>query len=158
MEEFFIFRIFSRDVSQLCSLNGKFSGWNLMISHKIWDIWENGAFWLVEIAGHMTFEWNEMKPQCCFFKRKWWISLFFVTLLLFQVKFNPGNSGSWIDLPAINLTRNSEKKSAKWKPQVSEETRRLRHHKTPQSEWKQHNKKDTTRYSQSEKKLQEYCS
>ena len=47
--------IFSRVLLQLCSKNGKKFLWNLSISHKIWG---NGVFWLVEIAFHLTFEWN----------------------------------------------------------------------------------------------------
>ena len=60
-----------------------------------------------------------MTPQHCVIKRKQQISLIFVTLLLFQVKFNPGNLDNLTDLPALNLTTNSEnsKKSVKRKPQ-----------------------------------------
>ena len=32
--------------------------WNLTISLTVWEIWENGAFWLAEMSGHMT--WSEI--------------------------------------------------------------------------------------------------
>ena len=38
-----------------------FFGWSLMIYCKILETWENGAFWLAEMGGHMTFEWDLIK-------------------------------------------------------------------------------------------------
>ena len=29
-----------------------------MISHKVREIWDNGAFWLAEMSSHMTWEWH----------------------------------------------------------------------------------------------------
>ena len=46
---------------------GENFAWNLMISHKVREIWENGAFWLAETSGHITLEWDstemEMMPS-----------------------------------------------------------------------------------------------
>ena len=37
---------------------GNIFGWNLTISHKIWEIWEDEDLWLAETGGDLTFEWN----------------------------------------------------------------------------------------------------
>ena len=51
--------IFSRAViTALLFKWGKNFGWNLTISHKVREIWENGTFWLAEMSGHMTLEWD----------------------------------------------------------------------------------------------------
>ena len=51
--------LFSRAViTALLFKWGKNFGWNLTISHKVREIWENGAFWLAEMSGHMTLEWD----------------------------------------------------------------------------------------------------
>ena len=39
-----------------------------MISYKVWEIWENRAFWLAEMSGHMI--WGEIWLKC-----KWCHSL-----------------------------------------------------------------------------------
>ena len=69
--------VFCRAVSQLCSLNEKYFGWNLTISHKICEIWQNGGFWLVEMGWSHDFsvsyglkKW--LTIEHCFVKREWW--------------------------------------------------------------------------------------
>ena len=34
-----------------------------MISHKIWEIWENITISLIEMGGHMTLEWDLIKME-----------------------------------------------------------------------------------------------
>ena len=54
---------------------GKTFQWNLTISQKIRETWENGAFWLAEMGGHMTFEWDltkmETKPSFTHMEMTW---------------------------------------------------------------------------------------
>ena len=49
LAELFTALLFQREV---------FFGWNITSSHKFSEISEDRVFWLVDLDGHMTFEWD----------------------------------------------------------------------------------------------------